>query len=41
MVVYPEGVWYAPRTESDMDEIFQSHFLEGKPVERLIIVPQL
>jgi (2Fe-2S) ferredoxin len=40
MVVYPEGVWYAPRNESDMDEIFQSHFLGGKPVERLIIVPQ-
>lgn len=40
MVVYPEGVWYTPRTQEDIDEIIQSHFVEGKPVERLIIVPQ-
>jgi (2Fe-2S) ferredoxin len=40
MVVYPQGVWYTPRTEADIDEIIQSHFVEGKPVERLIIVPQ-
>ena len=39
MVVYPEGVWYVPRTEEDIDEIIQSHFVEGNPVERLIIVP--
>ncbi len=39
MVVYPQGVWYTPRTEADIDEIFESHLLEGKPVERLIIVP--
>lgn len=41
MVVYPQGVWYTPRTEADIDEIFQSHFIEDKPVERLIIVPQV
>jgi len=40
MVVYPQGVWYAPRATEDIDEIVQSHFIEGKPVERLIIVPQ-
>jgi len=39
MVVYPEGVWYVPRTEKDIDEILPSHFVEGNPVERLIIVP--
>lgn len=39
MVVYPLGAWYAPRTESDIDEIVQSHFVEDKPVERLIFVP--
>jgi (2Fe-2S) ferredoxin len=39
MVVYPEGVWYVPRTEEDIDEIIQSHFVDGAPVERLIIVP--
>lgn len=40
MVVYPEGIWYAPKTEADIDEIVESHFEKGVPVERLIIVPQ-
>jgi (2Fe-2S) ferredoxin len=40
MVVYPEGIWYHPTTAEDIDEIIQSHFVEGNPVERLIIVPQ-
>ena len=33
MVVYPQGVWYAPRTPEDIDEIVQSHFIDGNPVE--------
>jgi len=41
MVVYPQGVWYTPRSEADIDEIIQSHFVEGKLVERLAIVPSL
>ncbi len=41
MVVYPQGIWYAPRTEADIEEIVQSHFVEGVPVERLIIAPSL
>ncbi|MDD3764700.1 MAG: (2Fe-2S) ferredoxin domain-containing protein [Nevskiales bacterium] len=41
MVVYPEGIWYQPRTAADIDEIVQSHFVEGLPVERLIVVPHL
>jgi (2Fe-2S) ferredoxin len=40
MVVYPEGIWYRPTTVEDIDEIVQSHFVDGKPVERLIIVPK-
>jgi (2Fe-2S) ferredoxin len=40
MVVYPEGIWYRPEKPEDIDEIIQSHFVEGNPVERLIIVPQ-
>ena len=35
VVVYPEGVWYAPRTEDDMREIVRSHLGQGIPVERL------
>lgn len=38
MVVYPEGVWYQPRNNDDIDEIVQSHFVEGRPVARLIVV---
>jgi len=37
MVVYFEGARYSPRVAFDIDEIVQSHFIEGKPVERLII----
>lgn len=37
MVVYPEGVWYQLVDEQDVDEIIQSHFIEGKPVARLTI----
>lgn len=38
MVVYPEGVWYTPKTGDDIDEIVQSHFIEGRIVERLAVV---
>jgi (2Fe-2S) ferredoxin len=40
MVVYPEGIWYQPRTLDDIDEIVSSHFVNGKPVAELIIVPR-
>jgi (2Fe-2S) ferredoxin len=40
MVVYPEGIWYVPRSREDVDEIVKSHFVDNKPVERLIIVPR-
>ena len=35
MVIYPEGIWYTYRTKEDIDEIIQSHMIEGKPVPRL------
>jgi (2Fe-2S) ferredoxin len=38
MVVYPEGVWYQPKTSADIDEIVQKHFIEGELVERLAVV---
>ena len=37
MVVYPEGVWYTAVDQTDIDEIIQSHFKEGRVVERLVI----
>jgi (2Fe-2S) ferredoxin len=41
MVVYPEGVWYAPKTAEDIDEIVETHLKGGELVERLVIVPKL
>lgn len=38
MVVYPEGVWYRPNTPEDVDEIVESHFRNGKRVDRLVMV---
>lgn len=34
-VVYPQGVWYSFVDEHDLDEIVQSHLVEGVPVARL------
>ena len=36
-VVYPEGTWYTYVDESDVDEIIESHLINGKSVERLKI----
>lgn len=36
-VVYPEGVWYTYIDETDIDEIVDSHLVNGEPVERLKI----
>ena len=38
MVVYPEGVWYRPTTPEVIDEIVESHFKNGKRVDRLVMV---
>jgi nitrite reductase/ring-hydroxylating ferredoxin subunit/(2Fe-2S) ferredoxin len=35
IVFYPEDVWYAGVKESDLEEIFTSHIVGGRPVERL------
>lgn len=38
-VIYPEGIWYSPKNESDIDEILTSHLQQGKRVERLMMPP--
>jgi len=35
MVVYPEGIWYTLVDQDDVEEIIQSHLINGRPVERL------
>jgi (2Fe-2S) ferredoxin len=37
MVIYPEGVWYAFETIEDIDEILETHLVQGGRVERLIL----
>ena len=39
IVVYPEGVWYTARSQADVDEILQTHLIEGGRVERLMLQP--
>lgn len=40
-VVYPEGVWYSFVDNEDIDEIVDSHLLQGQPVERLMLPPDV
>jgi len=37
VVVYPEGIWYGGVKPEDVKEILESHIIDGKPVERLLI----
>ena len=37
MVVYPEGIWYTPKTPEDVDEIINSHILKKSPSKRLLM----
>jgi (2Fe-2S) ferredoxin len=37
VVVYPEQIWYGSVKYDDIEEIIQSHFINDKPVERLLI----
>jgi (2Fe-2S) ferredoxin len=37
MVIYPEGVWYAPRTPADVDEVLEVHLGAGGRVRRLML----
>ncbi|MDE2029144.1 MAG: (2Fe-2S) ferredoxin domain-containing protein [Alphaproteobacteria bacterium] len=40
IVIYPEGVWYAPQNEADIDEILVTYLQQGKRVERLVLPPR-
>ena len=39
LVIYPEGVWYNVNSKADVDEVLQTHLVEGKRVERLMLQP--
>ena len=40
MVIYPEGVWYSYSTQTDVDEILDSHIAKGERVFRLLLKPE-
>jgi (2Fe-2S) ferredoxin len=40
-VVYPEAVWYTYVDQHDIDEIVQSHLVDGNVVERLLLSPDV
>jgi (2Fe-2S) ferredoxin len=40
-VVYPEGIWYTYVDRHDIDEIVDSHLRDGRPVERLLLAPDV
>jgi (2Fe-2S) ferredoxin len=39
MVIYPEGVWYAPKTTADIDAILETHVKGGGRVHHLMLKP--
>lgn len=38
MVIYPEGVWYKPQSEADIDLIVDTHLQQDRLVDDLVIV---
>lgn len=40
MVIYPEGIWYSPRNEGDIDRIIRDHLLNGGRVPELMLRPE-
>ena len=36
LVVYPEGIWYSGVRPEDVPELIESHFVQGRVVERLV-----
>ena len=39
MVIYPEGVWYGVASESDIDEVLETHLGGGGRVPHLMLAP--
>jgi (2Fe-2S) ferredoxin len=39
MVIYPEGVWYSPKTTADIDQILERHVRDGGRVRHLMLEP--
>ncbi|MBL4747254.1 MAG: (2Fe-2S) ferredoxin domain-containing protein [Magnetovibrio sp.] len=40
LVVYPDETWYNAQTPEDIDEILQTHIIDGGRVKRLMLLPE-
>jgi (2Fe-2S) ferredoxin len=40
LVIYPDGIWYRFASESDVDEILETHIKNKGRVERLLLKPE-
>jgi len=40
LVIYPEGIWYRFESQSDIDEILETHLKNGGRVPRLMLQPE-
>ena len=38
LVIYPEGVWYKPQSEADIDQIVEKHLQQDLLAENLVVV---
>lgn len=38
LVIYPEGVWYRPRSDEDIDAIVETHLVRDQLVDELVVV---
>ncbi len=38
LVIYPEGIWYRPQSEADIDTIVESHLQQDRLAEDLVVV---
>ncbi len=41
VLVYPEGILYAHVTKEDVPAIIEEHLLGNKPLERLLVSPEI
>ena len=37
MVIYPDDIWYSPKTKKDIEEIIMNHVKSNRIIERLMI----
>jgi len=38
MVIYPEGVWYNPKSEADIDLIVDTHLRQDRLADDLVVI---